>query len=192
MPACGQGEGQVHAEALLMERAHGAEDDREGRALVQLPGAAGHGLGHADQVARLGLVLDRDDDGVLFGGAHAGVELVQHARLDGAVLGRHECRGGGDVVEPLNDLGRRAHVGLGRGAHRAVVLAHEGGAAVRGDVGVLAVERQVERRRAAAEREAVGQGGQGALDELGRQLGDGRLVVDLAPASASTSRARFE
>ncbi len=81
----------------------------------------------------------------------------------GQSCARTSGRGRRDVVESLHDARRGGHVGLGRRAHAAVVLAHEGRAAVAGDVGVLAVERQVVVGRAAAEREGVGQGGSGRV-----------------------------
>jgi len=43
---------------------------------------------------------------------------------------------------------------------------------------VLAVERQVVLGVAAAEHELVRQGGEGLLDEFGRELGHGRLAID--------------
>ena len=154
-----------------------AEDDGEGRAGLELGRPAGHCLGHADQRPRLGRVLDAHDDAVLARGAHAGVELVQDAALLGRVLRGHEGRGGGEVVEALDDARRLVHVLLDALAHGAVGLAHHGGAAVGGQVRVLAVERQVELGVAAAEREGARQGRERLLDRARRDARDGRLAV---------------
>ena len=175
----GQGQGEVHAEALLMERAHRADDGGEGRPLAQLVAAAGEGGAHLDQAARFPVLLDGDHDAVLGRVAHAGVELVKHAALDRAVLGAHHGRGGRDVVERLHDAGAVLEVFLARRAHHAGGrVAVEHAAAVGGDVEVLAVERQVVLGRAAAERELVRHRGERPLDHLAGHLGDGRLAVD--------------
>ncbi len=131
--------------------------EKVGRALSSARPAR-HGLGHADQRPRLCRVLDADDDAVLARGAHAGVELVQDAALLGRVLGGHQGRGGGEVVEALDDARGFVDVLLDALPHAAVGLAHHGGAAVGGEVGVLAVDGEVELRLPAAEREGAAAG----------------------------------
>jgi hypothetical protein len=174
----GEGERQVHAAVLLVQRRHRAEDAGEERSFAQLAAAAGDRLGHADQPASLVLVFDGDDDRVLARAPQARVELVEDARALRAVLGRHDRRRDRDVVEAVREARGVAHVVFDRRAHRAVRLAHCDGAPVDGEVRVLAVQRQVVLGLAGAERERPRNGGDGARDELGRQLRDGRSPVD--------------
>jgi len=177
----GQGEGEVHAEALLVERRDGAEDAGEQRPLAELAAAAGDRLAHTDQPTGLVLVVDGDDDGVLARAAQAGVEFVQDAGLLGLVLGGDDRRRGAEAVEAMREAGGAEHVVPRRAPHRAARLAHRDGAAVDRQVGMLAVDGEVVERVTGAEREAARDGGDGALDQLGRQLGDGRFAVDRRP-----------
>ncbi len=95
----------------------------------------------------------------------------------GRVLRGHEGRGGGEVVEALDDARGVVDVLLDALAHGAVGLAHPGGAAVGGQVGVLAVDGEVELGLAAAEREGARQGRERLFDGARRDARDGRLAV---------------
>ena len=111
--------------------------------------------------------------------AHAGVELVQHARLGRAVLGADHGARGADVVERLHDLGAVGEVLLDGAADLARLrVAGEDAAAVGADVDVLAVERQVVLGVAGAERVLVRRRAHGALDDVRRDLRHGGLAVD--------------
>jgi hypothetical protein len=175
----GQHQREVHAEALLVQRRHRTDDGREHGPALELFLAAGQRLGHLEEAAGLPVLLDRDDDVVLLAAPHAGVELVQHARLDGAVLGADHGARGADVVERLHDLGAVLEVFLARRAHLAGGrVAVEDAAAVRADVDVLAVQRQVVLGVAGAERELVRHGAHRLLDGGGRDLRYRRLAID--------------
>ena len=126
----GQGEGEIHAETLLVKGRDGAEDDREQGSRPELVAAAGHEFGHAQQRLGLGGVFHADHNGVLVGGAHAGVELVQDARLDGTVLRGDDGRCGREIGKGVHDAGRLVHVLLAAAPDAAVVSAHQRGAAV--------------------------------------------------------------
>ncbi len=82
------------------------------------------------------------------------------------------------LSQAVDDAGRVVHVLLDARPHRAVGLAHHRGAAVRGEVGVLAVDRQVELRRAAAERERARQRRQRLVHGARRDARHRRLAVD--------------
>ena len=125
--------------------------------------------------------------------AHAGVELVQHACLGRAVLGRDDGRGRGDVLERLRDAGAPRDVGLDRRPDAAVRLAARHAAAVGADVDVLAVEREVVLGVARAEREGPGSVLRARLDHAAAGiLATVEARSTSAPCSSRTSRARCE
>ena len=117
MPAVGQREGEIHAEALLVKRRDGAEDDREGgRAFSSaLPPATASAMRISGRASVASLMLT-----TMLCLREARTQASNSCRTrmsSGRVLGRDDRRGGREVGQAVDDAGRLVHVLLDARPH---------------------------------------------------------------------------
>ena len=163
-------QGGLEGVALEGERAQAHLERREDRPGSQRIRASGDGTSHLDGAAgRKGRDRGHELD-VLAAVRQLGPQLVERADRDRSIAGLDALPEERDLRERIGESRHLGQVGLGGGTSDAGLWVEDLRCApVDRQVAVRAVERQVPGRLAGRERVGVRRGGEGSLDERGRQ-----------------------